>query len=155
MSLFCAESEMTRRCVILYGDIIFDTAVLEKLLKSPGDISLVVDLSWQDHHQGTSPKLYGKPDLVTLNHPPAQYASARYLPPEDEHVILKIGQDLPLEHAHGEFIGMAMFSEQGIDSLKRVFRDSSAKYANTGFHEAGTFAKASFTDLIREMIART
>lgn len=154
LSLFCAEPEMTGQCLILYGDIIFDTAVLEKLLKSSGDISLVVDLSWKDQHHAPSLKLYGKPDLVTLNHPPTQHASARYLPPEEQHLILNIGQDLPVEQAHGEFIGMAMFSEQGIGSFKRCFRDSSAKYATTGFHDAGSFAKASFSDLIKEMIAQ-
>src|SRR5581483_1978708 len=37
-SLFCAENEMKGRTIILYGDIIFETAVLEKLLKSPADI---------------------------------------------------------------------------------------------------------------------
>ena len=34
-------------------DIIFETAVLEKLLKSPADIAIVVDLSWyEDQHAG-------------------------------------------------------------------------------------------------------
>src|SRR5438067_4894173 len=45
-SFFCAENEMKSRCLFLYGDIIFDTAVLEKILKSPADITLVVDYAW-------------------------------------------------------------------------------------------------------------
>jgi phosphoenolpyruvate phosphomutase len=50
-SVFCAENEMKGRTIILYGDIIFDTAILEKLLKSPADIAVVVDLAWHDQQQ--------------------------------------------------------------------------------------------------------
>jgi len=34
----------------LYGDILFDRSVLEKLLQSDKDISLVVDRAWYDQH---------------------------------------------------------------------------------------------------------
>jgi phosphoenolpyruvate phosphomutase len=44
-SIFCAESELNGRTILLYGDIVFDSTILEKLLKSPADISLVVDLA--------------------------------------------------------------------------------------------------------------
>jgi phosphoenolpyruvate phosphomutase len=153
-SLFCAENEMKSRTIMLYGDIIFDTAILEKLLKSPADITLVVDLAWYDqqHQQGRTTAI--NPDLVTLQEPPGKSSLARFVLPEQENRILKIGQHLPHEQAHGEFIGLAMFSEKGIKAFTDCYRTSQEKYKSMGFHEAGSFIKASFTDIIQELIDR-
>ncbi len=149
-SLFCAEPEMAGRCVILYGDIIFDTAVLAKLLKSPADITLVVDVAW--YHQPPGPNLnpHLKPDLVLLENPPGK--SYRYVTPEEQSRVVKIGQDLLHDQSHGEFIGLAMFSENGIAQFKRAYHEARRKYGVGGFHEAGTFVQGSFTDLIQELI---
>ena len=152
-SLFCAEYEMKGRTLILYGDIIFDTAVLEKLLKSPADITLVVDLAWYDQQQQQGRTTAINPDLVTLHEPPGKNLS-RFVMPEQENRILKIGQHLPHEQAHGEFIGMAMLSEKGTKAFTDCYRTSLEKYKSQGFHEAGSFIKASFTDMVQELIDR-
>jgi len=47
---------------------------------------------------------------------------------------------------------MAMFSDRGIKAFRDWYRASLEKYKSTGFHEAGTLAKASFTDLVQELI---
>lgn len=153
-SLFCAENEMKGRCVILYGDIIFDTAILEKLLKSPADITLVVDLAWYDQQQHGKVQRHVNPDLVILQDPPGKTYLSRYVLPDEQNRVLKIGQHLPHDQAHGEFIGMAMFSEKGIEAFKQAYRDALKKHEAKGFHEAGSFAKASFTDMIQELIDR-
>jgi len=151
-SLFCAENEMKGRCLFLYGDIIFEAAVLEKLLKSSADISLVVDLAWYDQQQHGQSAPHIKPDLVSLQDPPGQSYLFRYITPDEQNRILKIGQHIPHEQAHGEFIGLAMFSERGIEAFTQVYRAAQKKFQNTGFHEAGSLNKASFTDMIQELI---
>ncbi|MBI4402254.1 MAG: isocitrate lyase/phosphoenolpyruvate mutase family protein [Nitrospirae bacterium] len=151
-SLFCAENEMTGRCLFLYGDIIFDTAILEKLLKSPADITLVVDVAWFEQQERVHPTPPLKPDLVMLQNPPGTSNSLRYLAPDEQNRVLKIGQDLPYEQAHGEFIGLAMLSKDGIEALRQAYREARTKYESKGFHEAGSFIKASFTDMIQELI---
>jgi len=151
-SLFCAQPEMKGRCLFLYGDIIFDVAVLQKLLKSPADVSLVVDLAWYDQRQRGLPNLPTKPDLVMLQTPPGASYLSRYVLPEEENRVLKIGQDLPHDLAHGEFIGLAMFSDKGIEAFKRAYREARKKYEAKGFHEAGTFLRASFSDMLQELI---
>jgi phosphoenolpyruvate phosphomutase len=152
VSLFCAENEMKGRCLLLYGDIMFETAVLEKLLKSPADISLVVDLAWYDQlqHGATAPHI--KPDLVSLQDPPGKNVLSRYISPDEQNRIVKIGQHVPHEQAHGEFIGLAMFSERGSDAFKQVYRDAQQTYQAKGFHEAGSLTKATFTDMVQELI---
>ena len=151
-SLFCAENEMKGRCLFLYGDIIFDTAVLEKLLKSPADITLVVDLAWYDQQQRGTPHPQIKPDLVMLQNPPGKGYLSRYVLPDEQNRVLKIGQDLPHDLAHGEFIGLAMFSENGIEVFTRAYREARRKYETKGFHEAGTITRSSFTDMVQELI---
>ncbi|MGH7255330.1 MAG: isocitrate lyase/phosphoenolpyruvate mutase family protein, partial [Nitrospirales bacterium] len=153
-SLFCAEAEMKGRCLVLYGDIIFETTVLEKLLKSPADISLVVDLAWMDQREHGGPPAHLRPDLVTLKNPPGNSYPFRYVMPDEQNRIVKIGQALPPDQAHGEFIGLAMFSETGMAAFTRAHQEARKQYDKKGFHEAGAFLKASFTDLIQEMIDR-
>jgi phosphoenolpyruvate phosphomutase len=151
-SLFCAENELKGRTVFLYGDIIFDTAILEKLLRSPADIALVVDLAWLDQEQRTAQPAHLNPDLVSLAEAPDRSVYSRFVMPEGEHRIVKIGQQLPREQAHGEFIGMAMFSERGTQALRDCYHASQARYATSGFHESRHLSKGSFTDLIQELI---
>ena len=150
-SLFCAENEMKGRTVVLYGDIIFETSVLEKLLKSPADITLVVDLAWREQlEKGHEHHL--RPDLVRLDPAPGKNYLARFIMPEGDTTVTQIGQDLGPDQAHGEFIGMAMFSEKGIAAFTECYHTSLKRYKAKGFHETGDFLKASLTDLLQEMI---
>ena len=153
-SIFCAENELKGRTIVLYGDIMFDTAVLEKLLKSPADIALVVDLAWKDDARRGAQPAHLNPDLVSLVDPPGTSYLSRFVLPEGEHRIGTIGQYVPHEQAHGEFIGMAMFSEKGTQALRDGYHSAQEKYKSTAFHEAGSLAKASFTDMIQELIDR-
>jgi phosphoenolpyruvate phosphomutase len=138
--------------LFLYGDIIFETSVLQKLLKSPADITLVVDLAWQDPRQPGGPKLPFKPDLVTLQTPPGRTYLARYVLPEEQNRIVRIGHELSHDQAHGEFIGLAMLSEKGTELFARAYREARSAYGSKDFHESGTFLKASFTDMVQELV---
>jgi phosphoenolpyruvate phosphomutase len=151
-SIFCAESEMKGRTIILYGDIIFDSTILEKLLKSPADVTLVVDLAWRDQLERGGPAPHLNPDLVTLAEAPGNVSHSRFVMGDDEKRIVKIGQHLPLDQVHGEFIGMAMLSEKGTQAFRDCYRNSKQAYQLSGFHEASSVSKASFTDLIQELI---
>jgi len=153
-SIFCAESEMNGRTIVLYGDIIFDNTILEKLLKSPADIALVVDLAWQDQQQRSGQPSHINPDLVTLADPPGMGHISRFVMPEGDHRVRRIGQHVPHDQAHGEFIGMAMFSEIGTKALRDCYRTSQERYKSSGFHEAASVSKASFTDMVQELIDR-
>jgi phosphoenolpyruvate phosphomutase len=151
-SLFCAEKELQGRCLVLYGDIIFDTVLLEKLLKSPADITLVVDLAWteRDRHKTFRPQT--KPDVVILEQAPGQ--TYRYVAPDEPGRILRIGQDVSHENAHAEFIGLAMFSERGSEALKQAYAAARERSQGRAFHEAPAFSTASFTDILQELVDR-
>ena len=146
-SIFCAEQELKGRCLLLYSDIIFETGILLKLLKSPADITIVVDLAWAD--QRKLPRPHFKPDLVFLDNPPV--TGYRFVPPDGPNRLVKIGQHLDPERAHGEFIGLAMLSEQGTDQFQSAYKRV-AKNSEAPFHEAPSLTKASLTDMLQELV---
>ncbi len=87
-SLFYAETELRGRCLVLYGDILFDRSVPERLLQSDKDISLVVDRAWYDQRHGRMGEVPPKPDLVMLRDPPQQ--GFRFLPTTADTTVAKI-----------------------------------------------------------------
>jgi phosphoenolpyruvate phosphomutase len=148
-SLFAAKKELGGQFLFLYGDILFERGHLEKLLKSPADISLVVDRAWADT-KANQPAGRGLPDLVQLKD--AQETGYRFVGAEAPHSVAKLGRNVPNDQAHGEFIGMALFSDKGARQLTDVYNqlvESKGKVA-----EAASLREASMTDMIQELINR-
>jgi len=108
-----------------------------------------VDLAWAD--QRKLPRPHFKPDLVFLDNPPV--TGYRFVPPDGPNRLVKIGQHLDPERAHGEFIGLAMLSERGTEQFQSAYK-SVAKNSEAPFHEAPSLAKASLTDMLQELVDR-
>ncbi|HIC04762.1 MAG TPA: phosphoenolpyruvate mutase [Nitrospirales bacterium] len=149
-SLFSAEPELTGKVIVMYSDIVFEPVILEKLLRSPADVTLVVDHAWYDNkREGLAPP-HLNPDLVKLKTAPT--AAYRFVPDDDFPMVEHIGQQLDHDQAHGEFIGMAMFSEQGTECLKQGYHAALEQYQGKAFHESPTLREAAFTDMVQELI---
>lgn len=150
-SLFAAEEALKGRVLFLYADILFDQAVLEKLLRSEADVAIVVDRAWMDQRDRLLP--LAKPmDLVVTEHPPL--FSHRFIPSEDDDTVLRIGQRIPPDEATGEFIGMALFSERGVTLLRDTYQRLCQEPRQGRFHEADSLDRASITDLLQELVDR-
>jgi phosphoenolpyruvate phosphomutase len=149
-SMFRAAKELRGPFVFLYGDILFERGHLEKLLKSPADISILVDRSWTE---GGRPKeSRGVPDLVVLKD--AQEAGYRFLGAEAPHPVARVGRTIAPKQANGEFVGMAMFTAKGARLLTDCYNQLQEVGPKGGFHEAESLRGASFTDLLQELIDR-
>ncbi len=150
-SLFSAAPALAGRTLVLYGDILFDRTVLERLLATKAEVALAVDRAWYDLHrtEGRSPE---GAELVVTRQTPIQ--SHRFLPSEEPVDILALGQRLDKSRATGEFIGLALFSDQGTAGLKEVYQQGLERAPDRPYHEAANFSQASFTDLLQEMIDR-
>lgn len=150
-SLFVAEEEIRGRFLFLYSDILFDEAILEKLLRSKADISIAVDRAWPDQRERFLDP--AKPiDLVITKNPPRYHH--RFLPSEDDDTVLRIGQRINPEEASGEFMGMAHFSARGAEHLLHAYRQARGRYQGGLFHEAETLERAAFTDMLQELITQ-
>jgi phosphoenolpyruvate phosphomutase len=124
-SLFRAEQALAGPFVVLYGDIIFEPAILEKLLRTKADVAVVVDRAFHDAvRAGSLPA--GPLDLVVTETP---QSGRRFVAPEGGSRVLRIGPEVRPEEAHGEFIGMAMFSAPGAARLRAVHDELAAGHA--------------------------
>jgi L-glutamine-phosphate cytidylyltransferase len=133
-TLFCAETELTEDVIISYGDIVYSNEVLQKLLESPYEISVIVDSDWE------------------------KYWRERFDNPLDDAETLKIGEDgniseigqapKKIDEIHGQYIGLMKFSRRGIGFLKKVFYEAKS----TGKVGTKNIEKAYMTDILQVMI---
>ncbi len=146
-SLFAAAAELDRRVIVLYGDILFDKGIVEKLLKSPDDITIVADRSYRDSSESPGG---GEPDLVVENGVPAA-TSRRFFPDEVPLSVRSIGRQLPTDEATSEFIGMIMLTAEGCRRVLET-REKWSQTEEKPFHEAASFRQATLTDLLQEVV---
>lgn len=135
-SLFFAREEMNSDFIFLYSDIIFDKRLLEKLLKNNAEVCLVADLDWKKRYKERVKRPTGEVELIKVT---------------EDH-ITGIGKNIDPKTAHGEFIGLAMFSKKGAHNLKECYKNALKQYKNKKFHEASSIEKAYFTDMIQEIV---
>ncbi|MBM4287411.1 MAG: phosphoenolpyruvate mutase [Deltaproteobacteria bacterium] len=147
-SIMKARDAFGQQTVIIYADILFESFIIQKLLKCPGDIVLVVDNSFL---QGYNPNK--NLDLVVAKDKPPR--NQRRLLGQSINLAVRIGhRSIGEAAADYEFIGIAKFSAQGGSILQTVYDECRRTHQNRAFHEAPAIMQASFTDLLQEIIDR-
>jgi len=141
-SLMRAEEALTGPVVVLYGDIVFEQSVLERLLRAPADIAVVVDRSFPDLlRAGQAPTGH---DLVVTDAPPE---GRRFVAAEQGSRVLRIGPEVRPEEAHGEFIGLTALSKTAATRLKEM-------HAELESRRAEGLERASLTHVLQALIDR-
>ena len=87
VSLWVARGEMDGEFVYMHSDVLFDSAILKRLLDDRRDMAVVVEMKECDEEDE---KVKVEDGLVTY-----------------------IAKEIPIEEADGEFIGLAKFSAEG------------------------------------------
>ncbi|GIW42232.1 MAG: phosphoenolpyruvate mutase [Candidatus Binatia bacterium] len=149
-SLFSAREVLDDRFVVLYADILFDRSILDRLLRADTDFAVVVDRSWYDLVRSGEP-LPERADLVVTSSAPVP--QRRFVPEEEGSTLVRIGQKIPPEQAHAEFVGMALFSQRGARILAEL-HDELTRTHRGPFHEALSYERASLPDLLQELVDR-
>ena len=142
-SLLCAEDSLGGSAVVLYGDIVFEQDVLERLLRTTADVAVVVDRAFPDllrAGHGASKRS----DLVVTDTPTD---GRRWVASENGSRVLRIGPEVTPEQAHGEFIGLVAFSKVGAARLREV-------HAALATERAEGLERASLTHVLQAMIDR-
>jgi phosphoenolpyruvate phosphomutase len=148
-SLVRASAELSGPVVVLYGDILFDRYILERLLQSADDVTLVCDRSWPDTRAG---RQTAGCDLVVESPEPRRHH--RFLADAQPVAVTSIGQSIDPAAATAEFIGMAKFSARGCQILGEVYRELRRQAADRRVHEAASLRTAKLTDLLQEVVRR-
>ena len=138
-TLFSAKEKMLDSTIVSYGDIIFEKNVLESLINSPNDISVIVDKQWK--------RLWEKRFQDPLS-------DAESLIIEDG-CIVEIGQKVnSYEKICGQYIGLMKFQGSGIDLIKKHYEEAKNQ-ANTGTNPLNAslpFEKSYLTDFLYSLI---
>lgn len=136
-SLFFAEKALNGHVVISYSDILFENHVVERLLTSEHDISIVVDIDWRGYY------------INRKDHPVDEAENVIF---DANNNVVEIGKIHTQKHdVHGEFIGMMKFSPRGAEIFKKHFHRAKKLYWGKPFQRARSFKKAYLTDIIQDM----
>lgn len=138
-SLFYAEDEMDDDFIFSYSDILYSKSVVEKLVRSQGDIALIVDVNWRQHYVGRDLHPISEAELVKV----------------EKGKVLRIGKDVvKVDEAHGEFIGLAKFTKSAAQAMRASFHQVAKECPAAPFHHASCLEKAYMTDMLQELINR-
>ena len=138
VSLLMAREYLDTDTIILYGDILFDSEALDRLIESKGDATLVVDRGWKKRYQDSKEGHTLQPELTTL---------AEGL--EDTKIVGVGSSETALS---SEFIGLAKLSENTLPLLEDVYKNIYSRKPEAAFHNADSIRMASFLDFIQELI---
>ena len=136
LSLLMAREYLGDGFVSTYGDIVYEGAVVQKLVASTADIALGCDTAWRRRYIGRT------------QHPETDAEKLR----ADGTRVVEISRTIPSEQADGEFIGVMKLSKQGSGDFLRAFDQAERSYGGGMFREGRTFQKAYLLDLLAEML---
>ena len=129
-SLACAMPRLSGELVVSYGDVLFKRYILEGLVASPADITVVVDSS---RRAQANPR-----DLVAAD----RHDTAAYLDETPTHLI---GVGVARDQAAGEWIGLMYSSARGTEWLREELAAMQAD---------GTLPQADLLTVIDRLRAR-
>ena len=136
-SLFCAEKELNDDVIISYGDIVYTDKVLQKLIDSNENISVVVDKNWKEYWQ------------ARMDDP---LSDAETLKIKDDNIV-EIGKK-PNSYGdiEGQYIGLIKFSKEIIKEIIKFYNglDKTIKYDGKDFNN---MYMTSFLSLLGEKIS--
>ena len=139
-SLFCASEKLNKSTIVSYGDIIFEKRILDKLIESKHDFSVVIDKNWRKQW-----------DTRFKN--PLDYAESLRLSKSDD--ILDIGKKVQvIDEISGQYIGLMKFQNEGINIIKDFYhkcKEHSVKNSNP-LNTSLPFEKSYMTDFLQGLI---
>ena len=137
-SIFYAEEVINDNIIISYSDILFEPFIVQRVLDSDHDISVVVDVDWKDYYIDRKEHPLSEAENVIFN---------------SNNEVVKIGKiATEKEEVHGEFIGMIKFNHRGCKIFKENFHRVKKFFWNKPFQRAKIFQKAYLTDMIQELV---
>lgn len=136
-SLFCADAELQGDIVVSYTDILYERKVLQSLLDSPFEISVIVDISWREYFSARTDDPYSIAETLILN----------------GNRILEIGRPVKIRsNVHGQYVGLMKFSGRGARILRDCYWQNRKLYWGQPWQQASRFEEAYMTDIIQALI---
>ena len=139
-TLWCAEPYFNEGFIVSYGDIIYETYILERLLAAKQDINVVVDHGWKPYWEQRFDNVLDDAETLEV---------------EENGLITGIGQKPDnVEHINGQYIGLMSFLGRGVSALRSVYLQAQREDAK-GRHplrRQRSLRKLFMTDILQGII---
>ena len=133
-TLFSAEEELEGDIIISYGDIVYSREILQAILDSKSDISVIIDKEWESYWRARNDNPLDDAETLKLR---------------EDGSIIEIGQKpQSMQEIQGQYIGLMKFSSSGITQIKRIFHAAKANGELLG----KSLEAAYMTDLLQAAI---
>lgn len=139
-TLFCAREELVGTVIVSYGDIIYQKSVLQKLIESDAEMSMIIDKNWKKYWKMRFDNILDDAESMVIN---------------QEGFVQDIGQKVKrVNEICGQYIGLMKFSGNGLKSIID-FYDKMKMSAKSGYNPLNPklpFEKSYMTDFIQGLI---
>ena len=139
-SLFCASEKLNESTIVSYGDIIFEKKVLDKLIQSKEDFSVVVDKNWKRYWE------------MRFDNP---LDDAESLKIDTDGNITSIGQKTQkIDEIEGQYIGLMKFQDSGLEKIKGFYEKIKSQSTNNSnpLNPLVSFQQLFMTDFLQGLI---
>jgi choline kinase len=136
-SLFCADEELNGEVVVSYADILYETAVLKKLLVAASDISVVVDTAWEEYYRARADDPFSIAESLVMR----------------DGKILKIGTEAKsTANVQAQYIGLMKFTNKGVKQLRDCYWENRRLFWGQPWQQAQRFELAYMTDILQALV---
>ena len=139
-SLFCASQELSEQTIVSYGDIIFEKKVLDKLIQSKADFSVIVDKNWKRYWE------------IRFDNP---LNDAESLKIDTDDNITSIGKKTQkIDEIEGQYIGLMKFQNAGLEKIKKFYEKIKSQSTNNSnpLNPLISFQQSFMTDFLQGLI---
>jgi len=138
-SMMVARTKISDDVLIIFGDIIFDSQILQQILASKDDIAIAIDLDWEKSYNERPDNLKSLADKVLINQKKILRISAK-----------ETSFDIKNQTV-GEFLGVIKLSANGSRTIIKKYEELEKSCVGK-FHDADSFKKAKLVDILQELI---
>ena len=137
-SMMVAKRKIFGDVLIIFGDIIFDSDILQQVLDSDDDIVVPIDLDWEKSYDERSDNPKSLADKVLIDQKKIVQISAKEISMESKNQV-------------GEFLGIIKLSTDGSRILVKKYEELEKSHIGK-FHDANSLEKAKLVDILQELI---
>ncbi len=138
-SMMVARTKIFDDVLVIFGDLIFDSQILQQILASNDDIAMAIDLNWEKSYNEGLCNSHPLDEPVLIN----------------QKKVLRISYkqtDTMIENQTvGEFLGVIKLSANGSRTIIKKYEELEKSHVGR-FHDANSLEKAKLADILQELI---
>ena len=138
-SMMVARTKIFDDVLVIFGDILFDSQILQQILASNDDIAMAIDLNWEKSYNEGLCNSHPLDEPVLIN----QKKVLR--------ISYKQTDTMIKNQTVGEFLGVIKLSANGSRTIIKKYEELEKSHVGR-FHDANSLEKAKLADILQELI---